>query len=113
MRSSNGERRLFNDDLGTVGDLGDVARSQFPVLYPKQQHPLKNDNEQLKKEDHLEISGRSSSDSKLLGRGVDGDEDHLGFLNRRVQISGEEQILPTNLLHHLIQTRLKAAKQSR
>jgi len=60
--------RLLDDDLGRGGDLGDSSRSELEVA-ARQLAPS------IASWSSLQVGGVASSDTALLGRGVDRDED--------------------------------------
>jgi hypothetical protein len=62
------------------------------------------------RQDALEIRRKASTDTALLGRGVNTDEDEVGLLNPLVHIGGEEEIAASRLTHDLVEARLVDGK---
>ena len=81
--------RLLDNNLGRVGDLGDPSGSQFDVV---------------------QVCGETSAETTLLGRGVNGNEDQVGFGDSLVDFSGEEQVSASALLDNVDQSRLVDGK---
>lgn len=54
----------------------------------------------------LEISRKPSTNTALLGRRVDADKNEIGFVDRFVDISGEEEVAPTGFSNDVLQARL-------
>ena len=58
----------------------------------------------------LEISRETSTNTALLGGGVDTDEDQVGLLNALIDIGGEEEVAATGLSDNILESRLVDGK---
>ena len=54
--------------------------------------------------DLLEIGGKASTNTTLLGRGIDRDEDEVGFKDSLVDVGREEQVTAARLLDDFEET---------
>ena len=81
--------RLLDNDFGRVGNLGNSSSSQFDVV---------------------QVCGETSAETALLGGGVDGDEDQVGFGDSLVDLGGEEQVSASALLDNVNQSGLVDGK---
>ena len=59
-----------------------------------------------KHEDVLEVGGEASTDARLLGRGVDGDEDEVCLGDSLVNVGREEEVAAAGLLDNVNETGL-------
>lgn len=66
-----GDGRLLDDNLGRGRDLGDPSGSQLDVV---------------------QVGGETSTETRLLGRSVDRDEDQVGLGDTLVDLGREEQV---------------------
>ena len=105
--------RLLDDNLGGGRDLGNSSGSELEVANHQRssQHICS---------DLLQVSSEASSDTRLFGGGVDGNEDEaarqrmslrgggdvLGLGDGLVDIGGEEEISSSGLLDDLIESGL-------
>mmetsp|Transcript_24271 Transcript_24271/g.47390 ORF Transcript_24271/g.47390 Transcript_24271/m.47390 type:complete len:420 (-) Transcript_24271:49-1308(-) len=76
---------LLDDNLRSIGNLGDITGSKLPVL---------------------KVSSAASTNTVSLGRGVDRHEDNLALTDSLVDLGGEEEVLVADLLYHVIESRL-------
>ena len=58
----------------------------------------------------LEISGKASADTGLLGGSVDRDEDEISLLDALVDIGGEEEVAATGFTDDVLKTGLVDGK---
>ena len=58
----------------------------------------------------LEISGKASADTILLGGSVDRDKNEVGLLDALVDIGGEEEVAATGLADDVLKTGLVDGK---
>ena len=56
--------------------------------------------------DVLEIGGEAGTDTRLLGRGVDGNENEVGLANALVDIGGEEEVAAARLADDVLEAGL-------
>mmetsp|Transcript_6098 Transcript_6098/g.12086 ORF Transcript_6098/g.12086 Transcript_6098/m.12086 type:complete len:431 (+) Transcript_6098:517-1809(+) len=85
VRGTDGESGFLNNDLRSIRNLGDVACCKLPVL---------------------QIRGAACTNTVGLGWSIDRDKDDLAFLNRFIDLRGEEQVLVANLLDYRVEPRL-------
>ena len=90
--SAEGDRhgRLLDDDLGRLGDLGDLACGKLPVCH---------------------VRSATRTEAVHLGRRGDRDEDDAGLLDRRSDVGCEEKVLATWRAHSA-PVHLKAADKT-
>lgn len=119
---------LLNDDLGGGSDLGDTAGCEFDVAIMIEIvsfDTINRENVRRRMEaasgdalydatlargmegfyggHSLEVSGETSTDTALLGGGVDTDEDEIGLLDTLIDISGEEEVATTRLADDILE----------
>jgi hypothetical protein len=70
--------RLLDDDLGRLGDLGDSSGSELEVAEVSGCDRCSEGVAKARKSCSLQVGGETSSDTRLLGGGVDRDEDEAG-----------------------------------
>ena len=80
-----GNGRFLDNDLGAGRDLGNSSGSQL---------------------DKVQVSGETSTETRLLGRSVDRDEDQVGLGDTLVNLGGEEQVPASASLDDINETGL-------
>lgn len=95
--------RLFNNNLGALGNFSNTTSSTFNVTI--QYMCVKSLIPTMLPSYLRKISSHTSTHTSLLGRSVDRDKDKIGFIDGTIYISREEEILATTIKDNFLETR--------